>query len=139
MSEVIVLDTHIWLWLINANFEQFPSHWRDQIESATRVGISPLSCYWIALAHKKGRIILPSTAQEWFRSMAPARIELFPLTEAIAARAVDLSPVHIDPFDRLIIATALEYDAKLASVDSLFSQYSELDACLMKQANAMPR
>lgn len=71
--------------------------------------------------------------------MAPARIELFPLTEAIAARAVDLSPVHRDPFDRLIIATALEYDAKLASVDSLFSQYSELDACLMKQANAMPR
>jgi PIN domain nuclease of toxin-antitoxin system len=29
MSEVIVLDTHIWLWLISANFDQFPSHWRD--------------------------------------------------------------------------------------------------------------
>jgi PIN domain nuclease of toxin-antitoxin system len=133
MPEVIVLDTHIWLWLINANFEQFPSHWRQQIESATQVGISPISCYEIALAHQKGRIKLPSTAQEWFRNaLTPAGIELFPLTEAIAARAVDLSAVHRDPFDRLIIATALEYMAKLASVDGLFSQYSELNIYLMK-------
>jgi PIN domain nuclease of toxin-antitoxin system len=132
MSEVIILDTHIWLWLINANFEKFPAHWRDQIESATRVGISPISCYEIALAHKKGRIRMSSTPHEWFcKALAPAGIELFPLTEAIAACAVELSPVHKDPFDRLIIATALEYRAQLASVDSLFSQYSELDACLM--------
>jgi PIN domain nuclease of toxin-antitoxin system len=36
-----------------------------------------------------------------------------------------------DPFDRLIIATALEYGAKLASVDSLFSKYPELESHLM--------
>jgi PIN domain nuclease of toxin-antitoxin system len=132
MSEVIVLDTHIWLWLINANFDQFPSHWRDSIEAAPRVGISPISCYEIALAHRKGRIRLPFTAQEWFRRALAPGIELFPLTEAIASRSVELSPVHKDPFDRLIIATALEYGAKLASVDSLFSQYSELDTCLLK-------
>jgi PIN domain nuclease of toxin-antitoxin system len=76
---------------------------------------------------------MSSTPHEWFcKALAPAGIELFPLTEAIAACAVELSPVHKDPFDRLIIATALEYGAQLASVDSLFSQYSELDACLMK-------
>jgi PIN domain nuclease of toxin-antitoxin system len=133
MPEVIVLDTHIWLWLINANFEKFPTHWRGQIESAKRVGISPISCYEIALAHKKGRIRMSSTPHKWFcKALAPAGIELFPLTEAIAARAVELSSIHKDPFDRLIIATALEYGAQLASVDGLFSQYSELDACLMK-------
>ena len=51
MPEVVLLDTHIWLWLINGNFEKFPSQWRDQIESADRVGVSPVSCYEIALAH----------------------------------------------------------------------------------------
>lgn len=135
MSEVIVLDTHIWLWLINANFDQFPSHWRDQIELADCVGISPISCYEIALAHQKGRIKLPSTAQEWFsKALAPVGIVVFPLTEAISALAVDLSPVHKDPFDRLIIATALVYEAKLASMDGLFPQYSELADHLMKQS-----
>jgi PIN domain nuclease of toxin-antitoxin system len=50
----------------------------------------------------------------------------------MAARAVELSPVHQDPFDRLIIATALEYEAKLASVDNLFARYPELEAHLLK-------
>ncbi len=46
--------------------------------------------------------------------------------------SVSLSPVHKDPFDRLIIATALDYKAKLASIDGLFSQYPEIDTLLMK-------
>jgi PIN domain nuclease of toxin-antitoxin system len=97
------------------------------------VGVSPLSCYEIALAHQKGRIKLPSTAQEWFhKALSPAGIELFSVTETIAACAVSLSSVHKDPFDRLIIATALVYEAKLASVDGLFSEYSELTNHLMK-------
>jgi PIN domain nuclease of toxin-antitoxin system len=102
MSEVIILDTHIWLWLINGNFDRFPASWLNRIESAVRVGISPLSCYEIALAHQKGRIKLPSTAQEWFsRALSPAGIDLFPVTEAVAACAVGLSPVHKDPFVRV--------------------------------------
>jgi PIN domain nuclease of toxin-antitoxin system len=67
MSEVIILDTHIWLWFINANFEQFPALWRDRIELADRVGVSPLSCYEIALAQKRGRLELLCPAEEWFQ------------------------------------------------------------------------
>ena len=133
MSEIIVLDTHIWLWFINANFDQFPTDWRNRIELADRVGISPLSCYEIAFAQKRGRLALLCSAEEWCQgALKPAGIELFPLTSKIVTRSVDLSPVHKDPFDRLIIATALEYEANLASMDGLFSQYSELDTCLMK-------
>ena len=133
MSEIIILDTHIWLWLVNANFAQFPAHWRERIESAARVGISPVSCYEIAMAHQKGRIKISTIPQEWFQqALDPFEIELFPLTANIAARAVELSPVHKDPFDRLIIATALEYGAKLASIDGLFCQYPELDNYLLK-------
>lgn len=132
MSEVIVLDTHIWIWLINGELKNIPNSWLEQIESADRVGISPLSCFEIALAVQKGRLILPSTAQEWFeKSLETEGIELFPLTADVACQAVNLSPVHRDPFDRMIIATALIYGAKLASVDRLFSQYDELKGCLM--------
>ena len=133
MSQIIILDTHIWLWLVNGSFDLFPARWRELIESAERVGISPISCYEIALAHQKGRIKISTPLSEWFsQAITPFGIELFPIDERIAARAVELSPVHQDPFDRLIIATALEYDAKLASVDSLFARYPELDSCLLK-------
>ncbi|NUN65076.1 type II toxin-antitoxin system VapC family toxin [Pseudanabaena biceps] len=132
MSEIIVLDTHTWLWLINSNFDQFPSSWLERFELANILAVSPLSCYEIALAQSRGRLELTCSSEEWFtRALAPAKIELFPLTSAITVRAVNLSPIHKDPFDRLIIATALEYGAKLASVDSLFSKYPELENKLM--------
>ncbi len=58
---------------------------------------------------------------------------MFDVTPAITCRAVNLSPIHRDPFDRLIIATALEYGAKLASIDGLFNQYPELESDLLSQ------
>ncbi|HLO84056.1 MAG TPA: type II toxin-antitoxin system VapC family toxin [Nostocaceae cyanobacterium] len=133
MSEIIVLDTHIWFWFINQEFARFPSHWKEAIETAEQVGVSVISCYEIALAHQRGRLELPCPANQWFQeALQPVDITLFPLTAEIACRAVDLSPIHKDPFDRLIIATTLEYKAKLASIDGFFSQYPELDHHLMK-------
>jgi PIN domain nuclease of toxin-antitoxin system len=57
---VIVLDTHIWFWFVNQDFDRFPAPWRDVIETADQVGISPVSCYEIALAEQKGRLELPT-------------------------------------------------------------------------------
>ncbi len=132
MSEIIVLDTHIWIWLVNGNLEKIPGSWLEQIETVERIGISPVSCYEISLAVKKGGLILPSTAQAWFdQSIDAAGIEVLPLTARIADKAVSLSPVHKDPFDRMIIATALDYAASLASVDKLFSKYEELKGYLL--------
>ncbi|PSB00401.1 type II toxin-antitoxin system VapC family toxin [Merismopedia glauca] len=133
MSEIIVLDTHIWFWFINQEFERFPAHWRAQIELADIVGVSPVSCYEIALANSRGRLELPCSAKEWFQeALAPSDLTLLPITGNIADRAVNLSPIHKDPFDRLIMATALEYEAKLASVDGIFPSYPELEGVLMK-------
>jgi PIN domain nuclease of toxin-antitoxin system len=132
MSEIIVLDTHIWIWLINSNLDQFPSSWLERFEIADRLAVSPLSCYEIALAQSRGRLELTCSPKDWFnRALASAKIELLPLTPEITIRAVNLSPIHKDPFDRLIIATTIEYGAKLASIDSVFSKYPELEDCLM--------
>ena len=39
--------------------------------------------------------------------------------------------IHGDPLDRLLIATVLQYDAELVSVDSVFSKYNELNGRLI--------
>ena len=132
MSAMVILDTHIWFWFINGSFERFPMQWLEQIRQADIVAVSAISCYEIALAHNKGRLVIHLPVQDWLTdSLAPAGIELLPLTPEITVRAVNLYPIHKDPFDRLIIATALEYGAKLASVDSLFAKYPELESYLM--------
>jgi PIN domain nuclease of toxin-antitoxin system len=132
MSEIIILDTHIWFWFINQEFDRFPSHWRNVIEIAQQVSVSCISCYEIALAYQRGRIDLPCSPNQWFEeSLEPVNITLLPLTPNIANQAVNLSPIHKDPFDRIIIATTIEYQAKLASIDTLFFKYTELQPYLL--------
>jgi PIN domain nuclease of toxin-antitoxin system len=134
VSQVIVLDTHIWIWLVNGNLDRFPASWLPQFEESDRLGVSPLSCYEIALAQQRGRLELDCTAQEWIRqALSLGKIDLLPITDNIAVQAVRLSPVHKDPFDRLIIATALSYNAQLASVDHYFREYPELEHYLMRE------
>lgn len=134
MSKIIVLDTHIWIWFVTQEFERFPSHWREEIETVEKVGIWPVSCYEVALAQQKSRLELPCSVDRWLKdALKPTGIELLPLTAEIAHQAVNLSPVHKDPFDRLIIATALIEQANLASIDGLFAQYPEINKQLMKR------
>jgi PIN domain nuclease of toxin-antitoxin system len=96
------------------------------------VAVSAISCYEVALAYNKGRLAIHIPVQDRLTdSLAPAGIDLLPLTPEITVKAVNLSPIHKDPFDRLIIAATLEYEAKLASVDNLFPKYPELKNYLM--------
>jgi PIN domain nuclease of toxin-antitoxin system len=76
---------------------------------------------------------LPCDPADWFtEALQPAGIELLPVTSSIACSAVALSDIHRDPFDRLIIATALEHGARFASVDGQFGRYPELSNVLME-------
>jgi len=130
---VIVLDTHIWIWLVNGNFDRFPVSWLPQIVESDRLGVSPLSCYEIALAQQRGRLELDCSVEKWIeQALSLGKIDLLPVTDNIAIQAVRLSPIHKDPFDRLIIATALAYNAQLASVDRCFREYPELINHLMR-------
>jgi PIN domain nuclease of toxin-antitoxin system len=134
MPEIIVLDTHIWFWFVNGDYDQIPAYYRERIEQADRVGVSPVSCFEIALARQKERLFLPCDTRKWLsEALVPSGIEIFPLSPDIASRAVDLPLIHKDPFDRIIIATALEYNATLASMDGMFFKYPELQDCLMKK------
>ncbi len=124
---MIVLDTHIWFWWVSGETGRLSRRLLDTLASAPAVGVSPVSCFEVALAVRKGRLELPVAASLWIeQALEPSGIKLLPLDAAIAVRAVDLPEHHRDPFDRMIIATALVLDAQLASVDTAFAAYTEL-------------
>jgi len=84
MSEIIVLDTHIWFWMMTQDFERIPNYWQEEIEAAIQVGVSAISCYEIALASQKQRLELPCPISEWLvEAVLPSGIELLPLTRNI--------------------------------------------------------
>jgi PIN domain nuclease of toxin-antitoxin system len=131
MPEIVVLDTHIWVWWLNDK-SYLSTKQINIIEQTERVAVSVLSCFEIAQLVKRQRLILPLPVDEWLQqALAPAGVELFPLSPSITCRAVDLTDIHKDSFDRMIIATALDYEAKLMSVDGNFKKYPELQEYLL--------
>ena len=133
MSQMIVMDTHVWFWWINLEHQRFSASMQTALEESDSLGISVVSCYEIALAAQRGRLLLPSPASQWFvEALEPSGVQLLMLSPIIANRAVDLTAIHRDPFDRMIIATALVYDAMLLSLDGVFHHYPELQGWLLK-------
>lgn len=129
---MIVLDTHIWYWWACDQHVRLSANLLETLATAPRIGVSAVSCFEIAHASRKGRIELPLPLREWFtEALERSQVELLPLTPTIASRAVLLTNRHRDPFDRIIIATALELDGQLASVDGQFLAYPELAGRLL--------
>jgi PIN domain nuclease of toxin-antitoxin system len=129
---MIVLDTHVWFWWINNDHLSLAAVRQEQISSAETIAVSAISCFEIAWLERHQRISLPCQPSEWFeKALSHSGIELLPITPAIATRAVNMHEHHSDPQDRIIIATAVEHNAKLMSSDSKFTRYTELEGLLL--------
>lgn len=81
---------------------------------------------------RHGRIKLDLSYEAWFNLVKDeTNIQILPVNAEIANSSVALPEHHKDPHDRLIIATALHHNYQLASLDSKFKFYSELDELLI--------
>ena len=129
---MIVLDTHIWFWFINQEHDRYPRTWQPIFESTDVLAVSVVSCIEVALAQKRGRLILPCPAGEWIQeSLEPSGIILLALTPSASATSVDLTEIHRDPIDRLIMASTIETMARLATFDGLIRSYPEMSHHLL--------
>jgi PIN domain nuclease of toxin-antitoxin system len=107
---MILLDTHVMVWLLTAP-QQISVRARDAIVQARiadeGIGYSPVSLFEIGYATRRNRLPLNSTTRE-FAAAIEARLDFIPLTNEIAVCAAELAdPFHGDPIDRIIAATAI--------------------------------
>jgi PIN domain nuclease of toxin-antitoxin system len=124
---LIVLDTHAWVWWISSP-EQISQPAREVIDQAMERGeiyISSISSWEIALLIRKGRLELTMPVEDWVaRSEALPFVEFVPFDNRIALLSNRLpAPLHEDPADRAIIATALTLGAPLVSRDTKIRDY----------------
>jgi len=131
---MLVLDTHIWLWWIEQD-AKLP-HWLTAriANPAMPITLSAISVYELSLSVGRGRIILKRPLADWIQQATQdAGIQVLPVTARIAHLAGQLPRHHLDPLDRLIIATALAHGARLASLDDKFPLYEELGDTLVNR------
>jgi PIN domain nuclease of toxin-antitoxin system len=107
--------------------------WMECIEQSDQVGVSAISLFEVSWLEQHKRIELPCSRLEWFdMALAGSQIQLIPISPEVASQAVELPEHHSDPQDRIIIATALTYDAFLLSADGKFKLYKDIEKKLIK-------
>ena len=71
-----------------------------------------------------GKLTLPTPPSLWVEEQIDFwRLEIVPITRSIMYRAGELPLHHRDPFDRLLIASALERRARIVTPDREFGKY----------------
>lgn len=117
---MILLDTHIVLWLANEP-ERLSIKAADAIREAgdrsEQLALSAASIYEITWLMERGRLMLASGAQSFLDELN-LRFAVLPIDDAIAVAAARIAaPFHGDPIDRLIVATALATKSRLITAD----------------------
>ncbi len=125
---MIVLDTHAWIWFIS-NPDLLSKRAKKAVNAALEdksIIISSISAWELALLVTKKRIKLTLDVTDWIaKSESLPFIQFMPVTNSIAVKSVNLPlPLHPDPADRIIIATALSVGAPLVTKDKKLLGYA---------------
>lgn len=111
----LLLDTHIWIWFLQSPENLGPSTSQELANPANELWVSPISTWEALRLQRKGRIQLRSDFLDWLLQSSPG-IQEAPLTNEIAIVSEQL-PLHQDPADRFIAATAQVLDLTLVTAD----------------------
>lgn len=124
---MILLDTCVLFWL-----EQDPAAISAPVTRALRSAhtslfASAISAFELGLKVRDGRLRLPLPVADWVSEVCRRRgIALLPIQETTAGLSTELPPIHRDPCDRFLIATAQLYHLQIATPDPTIRKYPNL-------------
>jgi Uncharacterized protein conserved in bacteria len=123
--EVILLDTHVWIWWVQD--DPMPGGMRMTIQMRALDGlcVSAISCWEVSKLVELGRLQLSKDVDEWLDlALHPSGVSLIPLSPEIAAASTRLpGEFHRDPADQIIVATSRVKDLPLATCDEKIRAY----------------
>ena len=128
-SSSLILDTHVWVWVMEGDRTALSAPAVEEIEAASRDGrllISAISVWEVSKLEAKGRISLSIPLDAWVHAAlrAPGS-RLLDLTPRIAMESTRLpSEPPGDPADRILMAGARIECARLVTCDRDILEYA---------------
>jgi PIN domain nuclease of toxin-antitoxin system len=111
----LLLDTHIWLWTLREPHRVGKRALLELKNDTNELWLSPISTWEALTLNFKGRIQISGDLAAWL-AQATAGTKEAPFTHEIALLARQL-PLHQDPADRILAATAEALDLTLVTAD----------------------
>jgi PIN domain nuclease of toxin-antitoxin system len=115
-----LLDTHVVLWWL-ADDETLSADTKELIDTEADVFISPASVWEIAIKQALGKLTVSSDVYD---ALDRSGLNELPIRSRHALEAGSLPALHLDPFDRMLVAqarcehlTLLTRDAQLLRYD----------------------
>jgi PIN domain nuclease of toxin-antitoxin system len=127
---MIVLDTHAWVWFLS-NPELLSKKAKRYVDVAVKekaIMISSISAWEVALLVARKRLILTLELSDWIaKSEMLPFFKFIPVDNSVAIKSVNLpQPLHRDPADRIIIATAISLGAPIVTKDEKILNYQHV-------------
>lgn len=121
----MLLDTQVFVILAQRGVEDLSSRARRQVDDEdTDMLLSAVSITEIAVKASVNKLAI--TASDTSKAADDLRVVLIPFEPRHAIRMFELPLQHRDPFDRMLIATALSEGIPIISQDSEFKRYRGL-------------
>lgn len=118
MTAGLLLDTHIWFWLVETPARLKP-RLRRRLDQAEHLWVSPVSAWELALLVERGRVRLDRPVAAWVdEALRRSDLRDAPFDRQVALRSRDIGLDHDDPADRFLAATAAVHDLTLVTADT---------------------
>ena len=118
-----LLDTHTVIWHFDdsVKLSRKAIEITDNRESA--LYICSISLWEIAIKMNLGKLNLNFTLDKILTAIKESDVDILQIEDKYLKGLAELSIIHRDPFDRLIIATALAEDLTIITIDSNIQKY----------------
>lgn len=131
--KMIVLDTHVLIWWVSEPDKlslKAKKAIKSSIQENTKLLVSSISVWEVFLLYKKRSLESNMDINSWLTKVESLPyLQFIPVDNVIGSKSVMLpEPLHNDPADRIIIATAREYGAKLVTSDKKILNYRHVQS-----------
>jgi PIN domain nuclease of toxin-antitoxin system len=129
-TELLLLDTHCWLWAQLGRVDRLSRPAVVALRKAESTGnlrVSVISVWELGMLEAHRRVALPMSIRGWVNeALSKPGVSLLPLTPEIAIESSNLpGNLHGDPADRILVATARSWNATLLTKDQRLIDYSK--------------
>ena len=127
-----LLDTQIIIWYFEDN-KKLPTHIRNIIEDPDNMlYVCWISLWEVAIKRNIGKLITEMSIDELYELISEGPINLINIDLNQLNHYINLPYLHGDPYDRLLISTAISENLKFITADKDIHNYKQIE-CIWKE------